>query len=80
MGMPLNSLSVNDGGDFWSRLNNSAEDALGDISELEEFVDVKVGKYGYCPEDWTKNAILDVWEDAGHRGPVSADAIEARAR
>lgn len=54
MGMPLSSLNVNDGGDFWSRLNNSAEDALGDISELEEFVDVKVGKYGYCPEDWTK--------------------------
>ena len=82
MGVPLSCLEVNDGADDWSKSEYCrVEDAPRYIEELKGIVeDVKVCNCGYLPERWTNNAILDVWEGAGHPGPVSVDVIEARAR
>ena len=82
MGVPLSSLDVNDGADDWSRTGDCLkEDMPGYAAELKEIVeDVKVWKCGYLPERWTNNAILDVWEEPGRPGPVSAEVIGMRAR
>ena len=82
MGVPLSSLDVNDGADDWSRTGDCLkEDMPGYVAELKEIVeDVKVWKCGYLPERWTNNAILDVWEEPGRPGPVSAEVIGMRAR
>lgn len=64
-GMPLISLDVNG--------NPEDEDTTKCIAELKMIVgDVKVWQCADLPECWTSNALLDAWDGAGYRGPVSA--------
>ena len=43
------------------------------VAELERLVeDVKFWRCADLPECWTRNRLLDAWEEAGYRGPVSS--------
>lgn len=43
-----------------------------DLADLRKLVeDVRVWRCADLPERWTINALLDAWEAAGYRGPVS---------
>jgi hypothetical protein len=64
-GVPLSALDVED-----APGHNEAQKC---VAELEKLVDdVKIWRCADLPERWTSNILLDAWEEAGYRGPVSA--------